>query len=98
MASRGSLITPGNLRARLTSYVGLQSDDEQLTNSVLFWMLGSLGGAEWHVLPLQAAPHLCRLLTGGEHRLLRRRSPRRRSAQPVIGSSARYGGAGSYCR
>ncbi|MFF5208362.1 FecCD family ABC transporter permease [Streptosporangium sp. NPDC000396] len=47
-------VAVGHLLSGLTSYVILQADDQQQTNGVLFWMLGSLGGAEWRLLPVPA--------------------------------------------
>lgn len=45
----------GQILAGLTSYVVLQADDEQQVQGVVYWMLGSLGGAEFGVLALPAA-------------------------------------------
>ncbi|RLL69773.1 iron ABC transporter permease [Streptomyces sp. Z26] len=44
----------GQFLAGLTSYLVLQAGDEQRTQSVLFWLLGSLGGANWQQLTLPA--------------------------------------------
>lgn len=43
----------GQFLSGFTSYLVLQAEDEQQTHSVLFWLMGSLGGASW---PLLAAP------------------------------------------
>ncbi len=43
----------GQFLSGFTSYLVLQAGDEQQTHSVLFWLMGSLGGASW---PLLAAP------------------------------------------
>ncbi|WP_283139344.1 FecCD family ABC transporter permease [Rhizohabitans arisaemae] len=45
-------VAVGQLLAGLTSFVILRADDEQQTKGILFWMLGSLGGTEWRLLPL----------------------------------------------
>ncbi|GAA0953307.1 iron ABC transporter permease [Nonomuraea longicatena] len=47
-------VAVGQLLAGLTSFVILRADDEQQTKGILFWMLGSLGGTEWRLLPLPA--------------------------------------------
>ncbi|KPI06876.1 ABC-type transporter, integral membrane subunit [Actinobacteria bacterium OK074] len=43
----------GQFLSGFTSYLVLQAGDEQQTHSVLFWLMGSLGGASW---PLLLAP------------------------------------------
>ncbi|MEU8874900.1 iron ABC transporter permease [Streptomyces javensis] len=43
----------GQFLSGFTSYLVLQAGDERQTHSVLFWLMGSLGGASW---PLLAAP------------------------------------------
>ncbi|MFD4787087.1 FecCD family ABC transporter permease [Streptomyces sp. NPDC058459] len=43
----------GQFLSGITSYLVLQSEDEQQTHSVLFWLMGSFSGASW---PLLAAP------------------------------------------
>ncbi|REK90859.1 iron ABC transporter permease [Streptomyces inhibens] len=40
----------GQFLSGFTSYLVLQAGDEQQTRSVLFWLMGSLGGATWNVL------------------------------------------------
>ncbi|MFI0904744.1 FecCD family ABC transporter permease [Streptomyces sioyaensis] len=45
----------GQFLSGFTSYLVLQAGDEQQTRSVLFWLMGSLGGATWSVLWLPAA-------------------------------------------
>lgn len=40
----------GQFLSGFTSYLVLQAGDEQQTRSVLFWLMGSLGGATWSVL------------------------------------------------
>ncbi|MFF2062833.1 FecCD family ABC transporter permease [Streptomyces sp. NPDC058200] len=44
----------GQLLGGLTSYLVLQGEDAQQTNGVLFWLMGSLGGATWQDLPAPA--------------------------------------------
>ncbi len=48
----------GQFLAGFTSYLVLQAGDEQQTRGVLFWLMGSLGGATWGtlVLPVLAVP------------------------------------------
>ncbi|MFF4544803.1 FecCD family ABC transporter permease [Streptomyces sp. NPDC001406] len=46
-------IAVGQFLSGFTSYLVLQTGDEQQTHSVLFWLMGSLSGASW---PLLAAP------------------------------------------
>ncbi|MFD7664783.1 FecCD family ABC transporter permease [Streptomyces sp. NPDC059788] len=48
----------GQFLAGFTSYLVLQAGDEQQTRGVLFWLMGSLGGATWGtlVLPALAVP------------------------------------------
>ncbi len=88
-ASRGGGFVPlrlilagvaiAHLLSGLTSYLVLQAKDEQQTRGVIFWLLGSLGGAEWSVVWLPAlgvaagllvllirAPALNALLMGDE--------------------------------
>ncbi|MFK8908736.1 FecCD family ABC transporter permease [Streptomyces sp. YS-3] len=45
----------GQFLSGFTSYLVLGAGDEQQTHSVLFWLMGSLGGATW---PLLAVPAL----------------------------------------
>ncbi|MEU1075182.1 MULTISPECIES: iron ABC transporter permease [unclassified Streptomyces] len=45
----------GQFLSGFTSYLVLRAGDEQQTHSVLFWLMGSLGGATW---PLLAVPAL----------------------------------------
>jgi iron complex transport system permease protein len=45
----------GQFLSGFTSYLVLQAGDEQQTHSVLFWLMGSLSGANW---PLLAVPAL----------------------------------------
>ncbi|MEW2521711.1 FecCD family ABC transporter permease [Actinacidiphila alni] len=40
----------GQFLSGLTSYLVLQAGDEQQTRGVLFWLMGSLGGATWDLL------------------------------------------------
>ncbi|MEU6965584.1 FecCD family ABC transporter permease [Streptomyces chrestomyceticus] len=44
----------GQFLAGFTSYLVLQAGDEQQTRGVLFWLMGSLGGATWGTLLLPA--------------------------------------------
>ncbi|MGW4891905.1 FecCD family ABC transporter permease [Kitasatospora sp. NPDC004240] len=44
----------GQFLAGFTSYLVLQTDDEQQTRGVLFWLMGSLGGAVWGQLVVPA--------------------------------------------
>ncbi|WP_436497408.1 FecCD family ABC transporter permease [Actinokineospora sp. HUAS TT18] len=44
----------GQFLAGATSYLVLQTADEQQTRGVLFWLMGSLSGAKWSVLALPA--------------------------------------------
>ncbi|MFH8747373.1 iron chelate uptake ABC transporter family permease subunit [Streptomyces rimosus] len=48
----------GQFLAGFTSYLVLQAGDEQQTRGVLFWLMGSLGGATWGTLalPVLAVP------------------------------------------
>ncbi|MDT9698087.1 iron ABC transporter permease [Streptomyces sp. P17] len=46
-------VATGQFLSGFTSYLVLQAGDEQQTRSVLFWLMGSLSGANW---PLLAAP------------------------------------------
>lgn len=48
-------VAVGYLLAGLTSYFVLNAGDEQVTRSVLFWLLGSLAAAQWPGLVLPAA-------------------------------------------
>ncbi|WP_437032892.1 FecCD family ABC transporter permease [Streptomyces sp. enrichment culture] len=45
----------GQFLSGFTSYLVLRVGDEQQTQGVLFWLLGSLGGAQWSTLALPAA-------------------------------------------
>ncbi|MET8699439.1 iron ABC transporter permease [Kitasatospora sp. NPDC004723] len=45
----------GQFLTGLTSYLVLQTGDEQQTRGVLFWLMGSLGGATWGQLAVPAA-------------------------------------------
>ncbi|EPD63574.1 FecCD family ABC transporter permease [Streptomyces sp. HGB0020] len=44
----------GQFLSGFTSYLVLQVGDEQQTQSVLFWLMGSLGGANWDLLAVPA--------------------------------------------
>jgi len=44
----------GQFLSGFTSYLVLQAGDEQLTRSVLFWLMGSLSGATWQLLVVPA--------------------------------------------
>ncbi|GGU91955.1 sugar ABC transporter substrate-binding protein [Streptomyces filipinensis] len=44
----------GQFLSGFTSYLVLRAGDEQQTHSVLFWLMGSLGGANWDLLALPA--------------------------------------------
>ncbi|MGW2834929.1 FecCD family ABC transporter permease [Streptomyces sp. NPDC001286] len=48
----------GQFLSGFTSYLVLQTGDEQQTHSVLFWLMGSLSGATWQLLavPTVAVP------------------------------------------
>ncbi|MCP9962573.1 iron ABC transporter permease [Streptomyces somaliensis DSM 40738] len=48
----------GQFLSGFTSYLVLQAGDEQQTQGVLFWLMGSLGGATWETLsgPAAAVP------------------------------------------
>ncbi|WP_234388686.1 FecCD family ABC transporter permease [Streptomyces sp. AS58] len=54
----------GQFLSGFTSYLVLQAGDEQQTHSVLFWLMGSLGGADWPLLavPAVAVPAAALLL------------------------------------
>ncbi|MFK0290208.1 FecCD family ABC transporter permease [Streptomyces sp. NPDC090442] len=64
MARRGGGFSPlrlvlagvgiGQFLSGFTSYLVLQAGDEQQTRGVLFWLMGSLGGATWGALWLPA--------------------------------------------
>ncbi|MFE3498007.1 FecCD family ABC transporter permease [Streptomyces sp. NPDC059175] len=45
----------GQFLSGFTSYLVLQTGDEQQTHSVLFWLMGSLSGASWPMLAVPAA-------------------------------------------
>ena len=45
----------GQFLSGITSYLVLQTDDEQQTRGVLFWLMGSLSGAQWRLLAVPAA-------------------------------------------
>ncbi|MFF6999602.1 FecCD family ABC transporter permease [Streptomyces sp. NPDC008313] len=65
MARRGGGFSPlrlvlagvaiGQFLSGFTSYLVLRVGDEQQTQGVLFWLMGSLGGAQWTNLALPAA-------------------------------------------
>lgn len=44
----------GQFLSGFTSYLVLQAENERQTRSVLFWLMGSLGGASWTLLTLPA--------------------------------------------
>lgn len=44
----------GQFLSGFTSYLVLQAGDEQQTHSVLFWLMGSLSGANWDLLAVPA--------------------------------------------
>lgn len=44
----------GQFLSGFTSYLVLQTGDEQQTHSVLFWLMGSLSGANWELLAVPA--------------------------------------------
>ncbi|MEU2558385.1 iron ABC transporter permease [Streptomyces longispororuber] len=44
----------GQFLSGFTSYLVLRAGDEQQTQSVLFWLMGSLGGATWDLLAVPA--------------------------------------------
>ena len=44
----------GQFLSGFTSYLVLQAGDEQQTHSVLFWLMGSLSGANWELLAVPA--------------------------------------------
>ncbi|UFR06168.1 iron ABC transporter permease [Streptomyces sp. Go40/10] len=44
----------GQFLSGFTSYLVLQAGDEQQTHSVLFWLMGSLSGANWQMLAVPA--------------------------------------------
>ncbi|KUM95448.1 ABC transporter permease [Streptomyces cellostaticus] len=44
----------GQFLSGFTSYLVLRAGDEQQTHSVLFWLMGSLGGANWQLLVVPA--------------------------------------------
>ncbi|MFF4473608.1 FecCD family ABC transporter permease [Streptomyces sp. NPDC001599] len=72
VARRGGAFSPlrlvlagvaiGQFLSGFTSYLVLRVGDEQQTQGVLFWLLGSLGGAQWSTLALPAAAVLLGLL------------------------------------
>ncbi|MBO0653596.1 MULTISPECIES: iron ABC transporter permease [Streptomyces] len=45
----------GQFLSGFTHYLVLQTGDEQQTHGALFWLMGSLGGAQWSTLALPAA-------------------------------------------
>ncbi|GHF38130.1 ABC transporter permease [Streptomyces mashuensis] len=45
----------GQFLSGFTHYLVLQAGDEQQTHSALFWLMGSLGGAQWATLALPSA-------------------------------------------
>jgi iron complex transport system permease protein len=44
----------GQFLSGFTSYLVLRAGDEQQTHSVLFWLMGSLSGADWELLAVPA--------------------------------------------
>ncbi|MFF0515566.1 FecCD family ABC transporter permease [Streptomyces sp. NPDC004250] len=52
----------GQFLSGFTSYLVLRVGDEQQTQGVLFWLLGSLGGAQWSTLALPAGAVLLGLV------------------------------------
>nr|WP_252439208.1 iron ABC transporter permease [Pseudonocardia humida] len=44
----------GQFLSGITSYLVLQTSDDQETRRVLFWLMGTLGGAQWNQLALPA--------------------------------------------
>ncbi|WP_254395495.1 iron ABC transporter permease [Streptomyces sp. AC512_CC834] len=55
-------VAVGQFLSGFTSYLVLRIGDEQQTQGVLFWLLGSLGGAQWSTLALPAAAVVLGLL------------------------------------
>ncbi|MCF3101052.1 iron ABC transporter permease [Streptomyces roseoverticillatus] len=65
MARRGGGFSPlrlvlagvgiGQFLSGFTHYLVLQAGDDQQTHGVLFWLMGSLGGAQWSTLGVPAA-------------------------------------------
>lgn len=55
-------VAVGYALAGVTSYLVLQADDPGTTNSVLFWLLGSLGAARWEDLGVPMAVLVAGLL------------------------------------
>ncbi|CAM5292140.1 FecCD family ABC transporter permease [Streptomyces abikoensis] len=65
MARRGGGFSPlrlvlagvgiGQFLSGFTHYLVLQAGDDQQTHGVLFWLMGSLGGAQWSALGVPAA-------------------------------------------
>ncbi len=47
-------VAVGQFLSGITSYLVLRAGDEQQTRGVLFWLMGSLGGATWRQLALPA--------------------------------------------
>ncbi|MFE2101357.1 iron ABC transporter permease [Streptomyces sp. PTD9-10] len=47
-------VAVGQFLSGFTSYLVLRAGDEQQTHSVLFWLMGSLGGASWQLLAVPA--------------------------------------------
>ncbi|MFJ9870380.1 FecCD family ABC transporter permease [Streptomyces sp. NPDC101165] len=47
-------VAVGQFLSGFTSYLVLRAGDEQQTHSVLFWLMGSLGGASWQLLVVPA--------------------------------------------
>ncbi|MDI9929708.1 iron ABC transporter permease [Rhodococcus sp. IEGM 1354] len=47
-------VTVGQILSAGTSFMVLQTDDQAQTRSVLFWLMGSLGGATWSQIPITA--------------------------------------------
>ncbi len=56
-------VAMGALMAAVTSFVTLLSPDPNRIRAVLFWLLGSLNGTHWALLPVPAAATLLGLLT-----------------------------------
>ncbi|WKX74526.1 iron ABC transporter permease [Streptomyces sp. XD-27] len=65
MARRGGGFSPlrlvlagvgvGQFLAGFTHYLVLQANDQQQTHGALFWLMGSLGGAQWETLAVPTA-------------------------------------------
>ncbi|TDC24440.1 iron ABC transporter permease [Streptomyces sp. 8K308] len=55
-------VAVGQFLSGVTSYLVLRAGDQQRTQSVLFWLMGSLGGATWERLALPALTVACGLV------------------------------------